>query len=112
MNFHAESLTGIANPILSGQVLLRKGVHTKWVVLKMGPKGSILMTMSSITFAPAFKVKVMDTVGCGDSFVAAIAFGFIHNIPLANTLAFGNAVGAATAMRCGAGRNLATLKQV
>ena len=52
------------------------------------------------------QVKVMDTVGCGDSFVAAIAFGFIHNIPLVTTLAFANAVG------CGAGRNVATLKQV
>ncbi|XWS36386.1 hypothetical protein CRYUN_Cryun20dG0080900 [Craigia yunnanensis] len=108
----AESLTGIANPILAGQELLRKGVRTKWVVVKMGPKGSILITTSSITCAPAFKVKVMDTVGCGDSFVAAIAFGFIHNIPLVTTLAFANAVGAATAMGCGAGRNVATLKQV
>ncbi|XVF71940.1 hypothetical protein PTKIN_Ptkin12aG0080500 [Pterospermum kingtungense] len=108
----AESLTGIANPILAGQELLRKGVHTKWVVVKMGSKGSILITTSSITCAPAFKVKVMDTVGCGDSFVAAVAFGFIHNIPLVTTLALANAVGAATAMGCGAGRNVATLKQV
>ncbi|XVF21642.1 hypothetical protein REPUB_Repub12eG0108100 [Reevesia pubescens] len=108
----AESLTGIANPILAGQELLRKGVRTKWVVVKMGPKGSILITTSSITCAPAFKVKIMDTVGCGDSFVAAIAFGFIHDIPLVTTLAFANAVGAATAIGCGAGRNVATLKQV
>ncbi|XVE72992.1 hypothetical protein DITRI_Ditri11bG0082500 [Diplodiscus trichospermus] len=108
----AETLTGIANPILAGQELLRKGVRTKWVVVKMGPKGSILITTSSITCAPAFKVVVIDTVGCGDSFVAAIAFGFIHNIPLVTTLAFANAVGAATAMGCGAGRNVATLKQV
>ncbi|XWS31471.1 hypothetical protein CRYUN_Cryun23aG0079100 [Craigia yunnanensis] len=107
----AESLTGIANPILARQ-LLRKGVRTKWVVVKMGPKGSILITTSSTTCAPAFKVEVMDTVGCGDSFVAAIAFGFIHNIPLVNTLMFANAVDAATAMGCGAGRNVATLKQV
>ncbi|OMO78418.1 Carbohydrate kinase PfkB [Corchorus capsularis] len=108
----AESLTGIVNPILAGQELLRKGVRTKWVVVKMGSKGSILITASSITSAPAFKVKVVDTVGCGDSFVAAIAFGFIHNIPLVTTLAFANAVGAATAMGCGAGRNVATLKQI
>ncbi|XVF80919.1 hypothetical protein PTKIN_Ptkin15bG0113700 [Pterospermum kingtungense] len=108
----AESLTGIANPILAGQQLLKKGVRTKWVVVKMGPKGSILITTSSITCAPAFKVKVMDTVGCGDSFVAAIAFGFIHHIPLVTTLAFANAVGAATAMGCGAGRNVAAVKQV
>lgn len=55
---------------------------------------------------------MIDTVGCGDSFVAAIAFGFIHRMPLVYTLTIANAVGAATAMGCGAGRNVATLKQV
>ena len=57
-------------------------------------------------------MNVIDTVGCGDSFVAAIAFGFIHNLPTVNTLAIANAVGAATAMGCGAGRNVANLEQV
>lgn len=56
-------------------------------------------------------MNVVDTVGCGDSFVAAIAYGFIHNIPLVHTLALANAVGAATAMGCGAGRNVAKLDQ-
>ncbi|XP_015891400.3 fructokinase-1 [Ziziphus jujuba] len=108
----AESLTGIRNPILAGQQLLRQGMRAKWVIVKMGVKGSILVTKSSVSCAPAFKVNVIDTVGCGDSFVAAIAFGFIHGMPMVSTLAFANAVGAATAMGCGAGRNVATLDQV
>ncbi|KAF8394328.1 hypothetical protein HHK36_020536 [Tetracentron sinense] len=108
----AESLTGISNPILAGQELLRKGLRTKWVIVKMGPKGSILITTSSISCAPAFKVNVIDTVGCGDSYVAAIAFGYLHDVPTVNTLALANAVGAATAMGCGAGRNVATLEKV
>lgn len=58
------------------------------------------------------QVNVVDTVGCGDSFVAAVAFGYINNMPLINTLAIANAVGAATAMGCGAGRNVATLERV
>ncbi|KAJ4726827.1 fructokinase-1 [Melia azedarach] len=108
----AESLTGIGNPIIAGEELLRKGLRTKWVIVKMGSRGSILVTKSSISCAPAFKVNVSDTVGCGDSFVAAVAFGFIHNMPKVNTLTIANAVGAATAMGCGAGRNVATLKRV
>ncbi|BBH10219.1 pfkB-like carbohydrate kinase family protein [Prunus dulcis] len=108
----AESLTGIENPISAGQELLKQGVHTKWVIVKMGPRGSILITRSSISCAPAFKVNVIDTVGCGDSFVAAIAYGFIHNMPAVNTLAIANAVGGATAIGCGAGRNVATLEKV
>ncbi|KAL2323474.1 hypothetical protein Fmac_027853 [Flemingia macrophylla] len=108
----AESLTGIGDPILAGQDLLKRGIHTKWVIVKMGSRGSILMTTSRVACAPAFKVNVIDTVGCGDSFVAAIAYGFIHNMPLVNTLAIANAVGAATAMGCGAGRNVATREKV
>lgn len=108
----AESLTGLDNPIVAGQELLRKGIRTKWVIVKMGSKGSILVTKSSISCAPSFKVNVIDTVGCGDSYVAAIAFGYIHSMPLVYTLTIANAVGAATAMGCGAGRNVATLKQV
>lgn len=54
------------------------------------------------------QVTIIDTVGCGDSFVAAVAFGFVHKMPMIHTLAIANAVGAATAMGCGAGRNVAT----
>ncbi|KAH0905796.1 hypothetical protein HID58_037623 [Brassica napus] len=103
----AESLTGIKNPVKAGQEILRNGKGTKWVIVKMGPKGSVLVTKSSVSVAPAFKVEVVDTVGCGDSFVAAIALGYIRNMPLVNTLTIANAVGAATAMGCGAGRNVA-----
>ncbi|KAL7151536.1 hypothetical protein ABFS83_04G037700 [Erythranthe nasuta] len=108
----AESLTGTVDPIVAGHQLLREGIRTKWVIIKMGAKGSILITHSSISCAPAFKVNLIDTVGCGDSFVAAIAFGYIHKMPLVYTLTIANGVGAATAMGCGAGRNVATLKQV
>lgn len=58
------------------------------------------------------QANVIDTVGCGDSFVAPIAYGFINKMPMVNTLAIANAVGAATAMGCGAGRNVATLDKV
>lgn len=44
--------------------------------------------------------------------MAAVAFGFIHDLPLSYTLALANAVGAATATGCGAGRNVASLGKV
>lgn len=57
-------------------------------------------------------MNVVDTVGCGDSFVAAIAYGYIHNLPTVDALTIANAVGAATAMGYGAGRSVATLEKV
>ncbi|KAG6484602.1 5-dehydro-2-deoxygluconokinase 2-like [Zingiber officinale] len=107
-----ETLTGIHNPIEAGKALIREGVRTKWVIIKMGAKGSILIDHSSVSCAPSFKINVVDTVGCGDSYSAAIAFGFIHGIPAINTLTLANAVGAATATGCGAGRNVAQLSRV
>lgn len=72
----------------------------------------ITLECKLIGFIKYYQVSVIDTVGCGDSFVAAIAYGFIHNMPMVNTLAIANAVGAATAMGCGAGRNVASLEKV
>ncbi|GFH11539.1 ribokinase [Haematococcus lacustris] len=57
-------------------------------------------------------VPVKDTVGCGDSFAAAIVWGYIHGHPVGTTLALANAVGAATAMGQGAGRNVANADTV
>ncbi|XP_071738196.1 fructokinase-1 [Rutidosis leptorrhynchoides] len=108
----AESMTGLRNPIAAGKELLNEGVRTKWVIIKMGSKGSVLITRSGISCAPSFQVNVIDTVGCGDSFVAAIAYGYIHDMPLVHTLTIANAVGAATATGCGAGRNVANLQKV
>ncbi|XP_047328146.1 fructokinase-1 [Impatiens glandulifera] len=108
----AESLTYIKDPVLAGKELLKNSLRTKWVIIKLGAKGSILITMSSISCAPGFKVNVVDTVGCGDSFVAAIAFGLINDMPMIHTLTIGNAIGAATATGSGAGRNVATNKRV
>lgn len=107
-----EALTGIQNPIIAGQELIRKSERTKWIIVKVGSKGSLLITESSVSCAPSFKVDVVDTVGCGDSYTAAIAFGYLHNLPSIDTLALANAVGAATATGVGAGRNVATLGKV
>lgn len=63
-------------------------------------------------FAFSCQVDVVDTVGCGDSCTAAVVVSFLHGISPVGTLALTNAVGAATAMGCGAGRNVATSSKV
>ena len=58
------------------------------------------------------QVAVQDTVGCGDAFAAGITLGYTQQQSLAGTMALANAVGAATAMGTGAGRNVATADTV
>lgn len=58
------------------------------------------------------QVEVKDTVGCGDSFAAAIVLGYISQHSIPSTLVLANAVGAATAMGRGAGTNVASASLV
>ncbi|GLI62546.1 hypothetical protein VaNZ11_005210 [Volvox africanus] len=68
--------------------------------------------LTTTTRLGAVKVEVLDTVGCGDSFAAAVVMGFISGWPGDVTLALANAVGGATATGRGAGRNVARLEKV
>ncbi|RWW16763.1 hypothetical protein GW17_00019336 [Ensete ventricosum] len=81
-----------------------------WVLVDPFQKHGFCRCFDLILYAQ--QVNVVDSVGCGDSFTAAIAFGFLHGMPTINTLALANAVGAATATGCGAGRNVAQLCKV
>eukprot|EP00210_Caulerpa_lentillifera_P005157 g4929.t1 len=113
----AAAITGESNPTESGRALLRlTNETTKWVIVKLGERGSLFFQRGSteIIHTNGFSVPVSDTVGCGDSFAAAIAFGYLitegHDIT--GVLELANAVGAITATGCGAGRNVAKLMDV
>ena len=58
------------------------------------------------------QVDVADTVGCGDSFTAAAALGWLAAAELRTLLTLCNAVGAATATSVGAGRQVQVLSQL
>ena len=51
-------------------------------------------------------------MGCGDSFAAAVVLGFTRGHSIPAVMALANAVGAATAMGQGAGRHVASSRQV
>ena len=56
------------------------------LALTMGADGSILCSRDgSLDRLPACKTQVLDTVGAGDAFAAALAVGLIQNKPMAQT---------------------------
>jgi len=63
-------LTGAASPFEGLRELARMGARV--VVVKMGPRGSVLFAGGSFFWAPAFPVAdVVDPTGAGDSFAGA-----------------------------------------
>lgn len=96
----------------------RKDSNMSWCVVKMGERGALLgdRKTGQIFLQEGYKVDVEDTVGCGDSFAAAISLGFWMcrrgEADIESTLALAGAVGAATAMGEGAGRNVADIARI
>lgn len=114
----AVEVTGHSDPLVAAKaVLARPGAKTRWAVVKEGGDGALVAerqrdgSVASYQ-CPAMKVDVVDTVGCGDSFAAAIVAGFINGHDIPGTLLLANAVGAATATGRGAGTNVADVNTV
>jgi sugar/nucleoside kinase (ribokinase family) len=95
----AETLTGISDPLEAGRELLRKGPEI--VVIKLGGKGSIVVTKERVLKMPAFRVKEIDPTGAGDVYDAAFIYGILKSWPLDKVLKFANAAGALKVTRFG-----------
>lgn len=61
---------------------LRRRYGLKLVALTLGSRGSELHAGGAPLVAPATKVEVVDTVGAGDAFTAALAAGLVQGLPL------------------------------
>ncbi len=95
-------------------LMARPNTRATWFIIKQGKEGALLGDTSTglLYHQEGYHVAVEDTVGCGDSFAAAIALGFTRNRDIPSTLALAGAVGAATAMGVGAGRNVADVERI
>ncbi len=84
-------LTGESDPKRSADIFLKHGVQT--VVIKCGKDGCIYKSKSEEGVVPAYKgVKVIDTTGAGDSFVAGFIYGLSQNRSLPECCRYGCAV--------------------
>lgn len=71
----ARQLTGLVNLIETGEAILKLG--PKFVIIKKGEHGALLVTAEGPTAMPAFPTKqVRDPTGAGDSFAGGV-LGYI-----------------------------------
>ncbi len=72
------------------------------VCITRGNGGSLLISASECSEHPGFRVKIVDTVGAGDAFTAALVHGYLRGTSLAQINENANRVGAWVASQSGA----------
>ncbi|NSW91857.1 MAG: carbohydrate kinase [Firmicutes bacterium] len=88
-----SNLLGFGGPDIEILQQLGKEYSLKLIALTRGEKGSILLSDNHISTHPGFPVKVVDTVGAGDAFTAAVVVGMIRNWDIDSINNFANRVG-------------------
>ncbi len=82
--------------IAAAKALHRSGIA--YVIVSMGKYGAIVVCDEGVFEGNPPDVKVVNTVGCGDSMVAAFAVSFSRGYPVEEALQFALAVSSANAM--------------
>jgi fructokinase len=72
------------------------------VAITLGAQGSLLITRNQVDRHPGYPARVVDTVGAGDAFTAALVDYYLRGAPLSQLNAAGNRWGAWVASHAGA----------
>jgi fructokinase len=75
--------------------------HIPTIVVTMGGDGALLFTKDICYVEPGIPVKVVDTIGSGDAFLAGFLHSFTQQRPARECLRFANALGALVASYAG-----------
>ena len=97
----AEFILGSSEAEEAARRALGYGIEI--VGIKLGEKGSLLMSKDGITVqAPAFRVKAIDTTGAGDGWNAGVLVGLCKGWELEKCATVANAIGAMVVTKRGA----------
>lgn len=104
----ACSLTATGEAQAAADVLQEK-VET--LAIKMGAKGALSVKAGQRIQVPSLPVKVVDTVGAGDSFDAGFLYGYLNDWPLEKMLRLGAVCGALSTQKAGGQAGQPTLSE-
>ncbi|MEI0529458.1 PfkB family carbohydrate kinase, partial [Brachyspira intermedia] len=77
------------------EVLLKainKDFNIDYIFLTLGASGASVLYNNEYIFNPSNKVNVIDTVGAGDSFCAALSYAILRGVDINNVLKFASSV--------------------
>lgn len=87
----ARGLTGEARVSQAARALAR---WTRWPVVKLGRRGSLMAVEGKLLHAPAPRVRVVDATGAGDAFNGGFLHGYLRGWNWMDCLLAGNVCGA------------------
>lgn len=93
---------GSATDVESQVRELAASTHTNQICVTLGEKGALLFDQGEFIYHSGYAVKVKDTVGAGDSFLAGLLSQLLQNKPKSYALNFACALGALVASHEGA----------
>ncbi len=82
--------------------------HTNQICVTLGKDGAVLFKEDAFYYNKGYKVKVADTVGAGDSFLASIISQLLNGMNAQEAIDFACAVGAIVASKNGANPKVST----
>ena len=106
----ALGFTGLKSLEEAGSSLLELG--PKAIIITRGINGSLGLTREKLFYKKAFKVKVVDTTGCGDVFHGAFVYGLLKDWPLELITEFASACAALKCRGLGGRSASPTLSEV
>lgn len=87
--------------IIKKEYLKKAIAEGKVFILKMGQKGSKIISKEEEIFEPSFKVKSIDTTGAGDVFNASFVYSYLNGFDFKTSLRFSNIVAALSTTKIG-----------
>ena len=72
-----------------------------WIIT-LGATGSVVASNKEVIFIPSYRVKAIESLGAGDSYIGALAYALLSGLSLFEGCRFATACSALTVMKCGA----------
>ena len=86
--------------------------NARYVVVKLGAEGALLLDNGNCEFYPAYKVKAVDATAAGDAFTSGLASKYLETGDMGLAVRYANAVGALAVTRLGAQPSLPSADEV
>ncbi len=111
----AESLSGIAvideaSAAVAAKIIREQGTPT--VIITLGDEGSYVESEGISLYMPAYRVRVVASVGAGDAFNGGLAVGLAEGMDLVDAARLGMASGAWCVSQDGAQESMGTRNEV